>query len=589
MTFTDYNKQIGGTIRARRKLNGLSQAKLAAALNVDNSYISTLERGMRNPSVKTLEKIARALDVTVTTLVETSPNNQTEKMGALPYIPMLAVKRESVWRGREWYHQRFDGSPYLLHMIAEAEITTLRDKKYDLFFDRHFCFFEDGKADWYIDLSEIARVTERIMALSRKYPQFGKKIMKEYAAHDDAFYEMCRRIEKTHLHRLSNHELIQIHNDFIRSTLNRNSSSSIIDGFALGTDRILEEKIKKAYDTCPAISNVHRFPEVFSILTAPAHSSFIRDAELEFFQLILKIRARREKKQKLIRAYRDRYFWIKNNYVDAHTLTTAYFEEEIARIESSGIDADGEIARIEKLPVDTRRKKTSLLKKLTLDKEIIFLLSITEDFTRWQDERKKATLFTAHYATAILDEIARRVNIPFDLIKYLSPREIPRIFTDTPSRALLEERRHHSVAYWDEDGHEIISGKKNVATLRKKLLGEKSFQDVQDFRGISAALGKAQGKVRIIRSVKEVHRVEKGDVLVAVMTRPDYVPAMKKAVAIVTDEGGITSHAAIVSRELEIPCVIGTKIATHTLHDGDFVEVNANHGLVKILKRATAR
>ena len=66
------------------------------------------------------------------------------------------------------------------------------------------------------------------------------------------------------------------------------------------------------------------------------------------------------------------------------------------------------------------------------------------------------------------------------------------------------------------------------------------------------------------------------------MTRPEFAPAMKNAVAVITDEGGITCHAAIVSRELKVPCVIGTKIATKILHDGDEVEVKADHGLVRI-------
>ena len=65
------------------------------------------------------------------------------------------------------------------------------------------------------------------------------------------------------------------------------------------------------------------------------------------------------------------------------------------------------------------------------------------------------------------------------------------------------------------------------------------------------------------------------------MTRPDYIIGIKKAAAIVTNEGGITCHAAIVSRELGIPCIIGTKIATEVFKDGDLVEVNANHGVVK--------
>ena len=72
--------------------------------------------------------------------------------------------------------------------------------------------------------------------------------------------------------------------------------------------------------------------------------------------------------------------------------------------------------------------------------------------------------------------------------------------------------------------------------------------------------------------------------LVAVVTHPDYVPAMQRAVAIVTDEGGITSHAAIVSRELGLPCIVGTEHATKALKDGDFVEVDATSGFVRKLK-----
>ena len=71
--------------------------------------------------------------------------------------------------------------------------------------------------------------------------------------------------------------------------------------------------------------------------------------------------------------------------------------------------------------------------------------------------------------------------------------------------------------------------------------------------------------------------------MVSIATNPDIVPAMKKAGAIVTEQGGITSHAAIVSRELRTPCVIGTKIATKVLKDGMVVEVDANKGIVKIL------
>ncbi|MEX1051781.1 MAG: phosphoenolpyruvate synthase [Patescibacteria group bacterium] len=98
--------------------------------------------------------------------------------------------------------------------------------------------------------------------------------------------------------------------------------------------------------------------------------------------------------------------------------------------------------------------------------------------------------------------------------------------------------------------------------------------------GAAASVGRASGPVKIIHHPKEIDKVEKGDVLVTEMTSPDYVPAMRRAAAIVTDTGGRTSHAAIVSRELGIPCVVGTGTATHALKTGQVVTVDGAAGKV---------
>jgi pyruvate,water dikinase len=98
--------------------------------------------------------------------------------------------------------------------------------------------------------------------------------------------------------------------------------------------------------------------------------------------------------------------------------------------------------------------------------------------------------------------------------------------------------------------------------------------------GIAASPGIASGPVQIIKSVKEIGKVDKGEVLVTEMTNPDFVPAMKKTSAIVTDQGGRTAHAAIVSRELGIPCVVGTKEATKILKNGLVITVNGSTGKI---------
>ena len=99
-------------------------------------------------------------------------------------------------------------------------------------------------------------------------------------------------------------------------------------------------------------------------------------------------------------------------------------------------------------------------------------------------------------------------------------------------------------------------------------------------KGLGASPGVATGTVRIIPSPKEINKVLQGDILVTDMTTPDFVPAMKRAAAVVTNSGGTTAHAAIVSRELGIPCIVGTQKATEVLKDGELVTVDAVHGIV---------
>lgn len=111
--------------------------------------------------------------------------------------------------------------------------------------------------------------------------------------------------------------------------------------------------------------------------------------------------------------------------------------------------------------------------------------------------------------------------------------------------------------------------------------GEKlKIAEVPILTGVGASPGIGTGVVKVLKSPKELGKVKNGDILVAPMTSPDFVPAMKKASAIVTDEGGMTSHAAIVSRELGIPCVVGTKYATSKLKDETIITVDGSRGLV---------
>jgi pyruvate,water dikinase len=119
----------------------------------------------------------------------------------------------------------------------------------------------------------------------------------------------------------------------------------------------------------------------------------------------------------------------------------------------------------------------------------------------------------------------------------------------------------------------------------KPKLIRKPFLKISQIKGVIAYPGKVKGKTQLILDSKNLSKFKKGNILVTKMTNPEFILAIKKAKAIVTDEGGIGCHAAVISREFKIPCIIGTKIATKVLKNGDLVELDANKGIVRILKK----
>jgi pyruvate,water dikinase len=150
------------------------------------------------------------------------------------------------------------------------------------------------------------------------------------------------------------------------------------------------------------------------------------------------------------------------------------------------------------------------------------------------------------------------------------------------SKQELENRKKYSVAVTIKNNYWVFAGKDTYKKFRAAV--ENKVGKTQEIRGNVAYPGKVRGPVRVVLTGKDIGKVKRGDILVAVMTFPHFVPAMEKAAAFVTDEGGILCHAAIVSREMKKPCVIGTKIATKVLRDGQLVEVDATKGVIKVVK-----
>ncbi len=180
---------------------------------------------------------------------------------------------------------------------------------------------------------------------------------------------------------------------------------------------------------------------------------------------------------------------------------------------------------------------------------------------------------------------SQKVEVPPDMRK---KQKLPddKIVALAKIGAQIEKHYGHpqDIEWAMEKGRLYIVQSRNITTIGK-FSGQSSPEEGETdaepiLKGLPASPGYATGTVKIIHDISELSKVQKGDILVTTMTTPDMVPAMEKAAAIITDEGGMTCHAAIVSRELGIPAVVGTEKATKVLKDGDVVTVDAYKGLV---------
>jgi phosphohistidine swiveling domain-containing protein len=243
-----------------------------------------------------------------------------------------------------------------------------------------------------------------------------------------------------------------------------------------------------------------------------------------------------------------------------------------------------------------QKNKEKLLKKLKLPPNIVYLFRISSELMYLKDFRKGIYQKSYLLMDSLINEIARRKKLKPRQIKYLLFDEVCELLgKNKPAffNELANSRIEAGCCLMTANGQiKVFPGEQVDWIKRKFMLTDRKIENKllkhsDILSGMIAFKGIVRGKVRIVNRECDVKFFKKGEILVSRSTNPDLIIAMKNSAAIITDTGGITSHAAIISRELEIPCVVGTKNATSHLKNGYLVEVDANNGLIKLLKRYT--
>lgn len=307
---------------------------------------------------------------------------------------------------------------------------------------------------------------------------------------------------------------------------------------------------------------------VLETLTAPTRLSFYQEEEVTLV------------KTKNLSKHQQQFFWLKNSYAGTQVLPVKFFAE---RKKELSLNIGREVK--EKL-TKTVARKSEIQKQYGLPPKIMAMVEAIADGINWQDERKKNIFIILHYLDTLVKEVANRFNYNYDELHDLWYYQIAQIIRGKDMHSKLAKRAKGFGVKFFHSCQELST---KEAEYFWSVYETEKVSSESVIKGIAVSKGNGRvvrGKIRILLDPNKIENFQKGEILVAPMTSPEYVFAMKKARAAVTDTGGLTSHAAIVSRELNIPCIVGTKIATKVLKDGDLVEVDANKGIVKIIKKA---
>ncbi|MDD4900874.1 MAG: PEP-utilizing enzyme [Patescibacteria group bacterium] len=317
--------------------------------------------------------------------------------------------------------------------------------------------------------------------------------------------------------------------------------------------------------------------KVLEIMLAPEKLSFHQLSELELLRA------------KDFTKYARRWYWVENSYYKSKILSADYFKSQI---KFSGKKArQAKIKKILSYAEEVKRKKALVIKKYHLPKEIIRQASAMTFSIWWQDHRKRIILWSNSITDEINKKLSHRFKISEDELMHYTAEEWVKLGEKNiiVAKKIIKERKKYAVFEFLEDNFKLYYGKRARKIINKWLPKEKKLNKNEFLRGIVVSAGQAgkiRGRVRVLYSPRFANKMKAGNILVAPMTSPDFIVAMRQAKAIVTDVGGLMSHAAVVSRELGIPCIVNTKIATKVLHDGDLVEVDAERGIVKIIKNS---
>ena len=496
----------------------------------------------------------------------------------------------------KWHVQGINGVPLFIHsgpysgLIGIKKSLGFNYKRFMMVYKKDFC-------EMYYNRKDVHFVCDKFIEKYKNDNNYTQMVWDKSQKEFKQFIDLTEgKPNKKRFEEMSKKDFLDETKKVFVSYYNCFATSHLLEGFSLSTDVLIKDMFLKEL---AKLGKEKEYTKYFSQLFLPTKKSFNMEMNNQLHFILKLIRQNSEldilfksnnvedvkvkikdklELMKLLNKFVSDFYWIKGTWGKCPD----YSINELIKDLKEYVIKDDHFDFTSKEDLENNKEKIKKLKdELNLSEELRMYLDLTEFVSYWQDDRKVKILKGAWIVDKYAYALANKLNMKVENVKYLVPEEFDNL--NNISEDELSKRREASVYLFNDQDLCILSGS-DFNKFEMELEKHKHDDDMKEFSGMCASIGKTIGRVHVCLTPDKIAEVQDGDILVTTMTRPEFLPAMKKSSAVITDEGGLTCHAAIVSRELKIPCVIGTKIATKVLKTVDLVEVNASHGLVKILK-----
>ncbi len=453
-----------------------------------------------------------------------------------------------------WYHKEVNG--YL-----KQYFNTSRRLGFCIIERKEYLFFD---TEWLHDLRKQVYSTEPqeiITQLQPFYTELNRVRKGLFSYYKNSFKE------------LSDKELEGSFQEILKLV----RSITPFDQYCMISEQFHLEKLQERLNKIPGVDNTH-----LSTLCSPTKITLTQQEELSLMSLALKVQQGEDLTKSAIDDHLQKFGWLPV-FLFGQSWDERYVQEEVSRLVKDR-DLLSKKERLKNFPAEQNRKIKELQNKLSFSNDLKELSKVMQEIAFIRNEAETMISLGTFILQPIYKELYKRIGLPEENLSILTPEEIGLLLLKKEYFSEVIARRLNAVFYVSTPEVSIVYDSSEALKIFSENY-KKQEQEASEgkLKGMCASQGKVTGKVCFVRTVEDMNHFSEGGILVSESTCIDFVPVMRRAAAILTEMGGITSHAAIVSRELGVPCIVGINSLLKKLQEGQIVEVNANEGIVKVV------